>query len=116
MRDDPHRPCLQNGDMGKERDVNHLQAWRESFEMTQAELAELIGTTASVISLIETGERTLSPKWLRKIAPHFGITPGWLLDYAPGDIPQDVMDLWRSVAPEDRPQALRILETFRKRA
>ena len=67
------------------RPKNHLRAWREYRGMTQAQLASIIGTEGSVISLLESGDRSLSDKWLRRLAPPLGTTPGFLLDYAPED-------------------------------
>lgn len=54
--------------------------------MTQDQLAEKVGTAGNVIGLLESGERGLSDKWLRKLAPHLGTTPGFLLDHSPHDI------------------------------
>lgn len=66
--------------------ANHLRAWREYRELTQAELAEKVGTNDNVISLLESGERGLSHKWLLKLAPALGTTPGFLLDHSPYDL------------------------------
>lgn len=51
--------------------------------MTQEQLAERVGTAGNVIGLIESGQRGLSDKWLRKLAPELGTTPGFLLDHSP---------------------------------
>jgi len=59
--------------------------------MTQAELAEKVGTSDNVISLLESGERGLSHKWLLKLAPALGTTPGFLLDYDPNDLDTDYL-------------------------
>lgn len=101
--------------MAKEREQNHLQAWREHNRMTQQQLADKVGTTAGVISLLEAGERGLSAKWLRKLAPHLNTTPGRLLDHHPADVPSEFMRIWSTVDPDQQQQALRVLETFRKR-
>lgn len=93
---------------------NHLKAWREYRRLSQEQLGERVGTTASVISLLETGERGLSAKWLRRFAPALGITPGLLLDHDPNDLPTSILDAWAGVPEENREQALRVLETFRK--
>ena len=65
---------------------NYLRAWREYRGLTQAQLAAMIGTEGSVISLLESGDRELSDKWLRRVAPALGTTPGFLLDYSPPDL------------------------------
>lgn len=92
---------------------NHLAAWREFRRMTQEDLAEKVGTTASQISMLETGERGLSAKWLRRLAPILGTTPGHLLDHDPKTIDNDVFDIWVSIDKRDREAALRMLRSLR---
>lgn len=93
---------------------NNLRAWREFRQMSQAALAEHAGTTASVISLLETGDRKLSPKWLSRLAPALNTTPGFLLDHDPKDLPTDVLEIWADIPGEDRPRALKVIEAFRR--
>lgn len=93
---------------------NHLKAWREFRQLTQEQLGERIETTGAVISLLESGHRKLSPKWLRKLAPALGTSPGHLLDHDPNDLPTDILDLWATIPEENREQALKVLETFRR--
>jgi transcriptional regulator with XRE-family HTH domain len=93
---------------------NHLKAWRKFRRMTQEELAVAVDTTKAVISNLETGSRGLSDKWLRRLAPALGTTPGFLLDYDPNDLDTAYLDAALSVPKESRGQALQILETFRK--
>jgi transcriptional regulator with XRE-family HTH domain len=94
------------------RTGNLLRAWREHRRMTQAELGAAIGTTGAVISLLESGDRKLSPKWLHKLAPPLKTRPGFLLDYHPDDVPQEIMDMWADIPTGRRPQAREILRTF----
>lgn len=47
---------------------NFLEAWRKRRKMTLEELATQIGTSPSVIGYLESGERGLSAKWLRRLA------------------------------------------------
>jgi transcriptional regulator with XRE-family HTH domain len=100
-------------EVDKNAGPNHLKAWREFREMSQEELAEKVGTTASQISMLETGDRGLSAKWLRKLAPILKTTPGHLLDHDPATIDNDVFDIWVSIGERDREQALRVLKTFK---
>lgn len=79
---------------GKNGGPNHLRAWRAYRGMTQAELAAAIKTNSNVIQYLETGERGLSAKWLRKLAPALGTTPGMLLDHDPAQLDSDLMDIW----------------------
>lgn len=98
----------------KNEGPNFLQAWRKFRRMTQDELAEKVGTTKAVISLLESGNRPLSAKWLRKIAPVLNTTPGHLLDHDPNELPTDVIDIWASIDIRDRETARRVLESFRR--
>lgn len=84
---------------------NHLKAWREKRRMSQQELADAIKTTPSVISYLEQGERGLSAKWLRKLAPVLKITPGILLDHHPDNAPDDVIEMWTHAPDHQRQQA-----------
>jgi transcriptional regulator with XRE-family HTH domain len=94
---------------------NYLRAWREHRGLTQAKLAEAIGTTGAVISLLESGERGLSDKWLRKIAPVLGTRPGHLLEVDPEAVGDDILEIWAEIPEERRDQARDVLRTFRLR-
>ena len=102
--------------MSSEHLSNHLTAWREWRGMTQEQLAEAIGTTASVISLIENGKRRLSLKWLLKLAPALHTSPGMIIDHDPNDLPSDVLEVWADIPETQQKQAIEILKTFRKTA
>lgn len=52
---------------------NPVKVWREYRGLTQAELANQIGTSSIYISQIETGRRAGSIKLLRKIATALGV-------------------------------------------
>jgi len=95
---------------------NKLRLWREYRRMTQEQLAEAIGTTAAVISLLESGKRRLSLKWLLKIAPALRTTPGFILDHDPDDLPTDILDIWSEIPEQQQAQALEILKTFARKA
>lgn len=95
---------------------NFVAAWRERKGWTQAQLAEAIGTTNSVVSLLESGDRQLSPKWLRRIAAEFEIPTGYLLEHHPDNIPADVLELWAKVPEEKRGDALEVLRVFARQA
>lgn len=84
--------------------------------MTQEQLADAVGTAANVISLLESGERGLSHKWLLKLAPVLGTTPGFLLDHDPYKIDTAFLDVAMSVPEKHRDEARQILEVIRKRA
>lgn len=81
--------------------------------MTQEQLADAVGTDKGVISLLESGNRGLSDKWLRRLAPILKTKPGHLLDHDPNDLDSDVIEIWAEIAERDRPTALRVLRSFR---
>ena len=111
VRDDNIFVVAHNAYMA-ETDRNYLRHWREFREMTQEELADKIGTTKAVISLLENEKRPLSSKWLRKLADVLDTQPGHILDHDPNELPSDVFDLWSRIGKTDRAQAARILRTF----
>lgn len=66
-----------------DRRANHLRAWREYRGLTQAQLAAVAGTQRSVIGLLESGDRSLSDRWLQRLAVALRTTPGLLMDCSP---------------------------------
>ncbi len=92
---------------------NYLKAWREHRRMTQSKLAEAIGTTGAVISLIEAGERRLSDKWAHRIAPVLRMKPGHLFDTDPNDLDSDILEIWVDIPEDRRDQAREVLKAFR---
>lgn len=93
---------------------NYLRAWREYRKMTQEELAAACKppTTGSVISLLEEGERGLSLKWLRKLAPALKTRPGYIADLNPLHADTRTLELIENIPQDQREQVTRILETF----
>lgn len=89
---------LHTVDMDKNGGPNNLKAWREHRGMTQEELAAKVvpATTATMISMLETGDRGLSAKWLRRLGDALKISAGHLLDHDPNDIPTDMLEIWMS--------------------
>lgn len=81
--------------------------------MTQAKLAEAVETTGAVISLLESGDRGLSDRWLRKLAPVLGTRPGHLLEVDPADVSTDILEIWAEIPEERRQQARDVLATFK---
>ncbi len=98
--------------MARVPEKNFLRAWREYRRMTQGHLAEAVDTTGAVISLLESGQRGLSDKWLRRLAPVLGTTPGHLLDVNPNEASSDILDIWATVPEDKRDLAREVLKTF----
>ncbi|SRR5258706_9280896 len=99
--------------MPRNPERNYLKAWREHRRMTQAQLAEMVDTTGAVISLLESGDRRLSDKWLRRIAPALGIPVGYLLEQHPDNVQPDILEVWAEIPESSRKQALDVLKAFR---
>ena len=98
--------------MPKANVQNNLRAWREFRNLTQEELAERVGTTAAVISLLENGQRGLSAAWLHRFAPHLDVSPGFLLDHGPGDLTTDMLEAWASVPKADQSKVLAAIRQY----
>lgn len=81
--------------------------------MTLEEVGDAIGTTKAVIQQLESGRMALSHKWLLKLAPVFGTTPGFLLDHDPNDLDAAYLEAALAVPKERREQAIEIMKTFK---
>ena len=91
---------------------NHLRAWRDFKKLSQAELAERVKTNANMIGYLESGERGLSAKWLRKLAPALETTPGMLLDHDPRTIDKDILELWSQANLREKKQISEIAKAL----
>jgi transcriptional regulator with XRE-family HTH domain len=113
---DRSRAVWQNARMenSKNGGPNYLRHWREYRRMTQEQLAGACDppTTGSVISLLEEGERGLSLKWLRRLAPALKTRPGHLADVNPLEADTLTQELIDSIPADKREQAIAILRTF----
>lgn len=98
-------------DRDKNGGVNHLQSWREFRQFTQEALAQSVGTTGAVISLLESGQRQLTAKWLRRLSEPLRTSPGFLLDHNPYDLDNDILEVWNRADPEARAQIKALAET-----
>lgn len=83
---------------------NHLRAWRTWAKLSQAELAAKVNTNSNMIQYLETGERGLSAKWLRRLAPALETTPGLLLDHDPHTLDSDVLEIWLNASTREKRQ------------
>jgi transcriptional regulator with XRE-family HTH domain len=108
------RQVLEMDSHTKNGGPNFLRQWRERAGMSQAELAEVVNTTSSVIHYLETGERALSAKWLRRLAPALDTTPGMILDHDPKDLEADILDIWSRADLREKRQISEIAKTLIK--
>jgi transcriptional regulator with XRE-family HTH domain len=117
LREDYFWPLPQTANMDATEDqtANNLRAWREHRKMTQEDLAAAVGTSGSVISLLESGDRKLSTKWLHRLAPALRVQAGFLVDYDPTRIDTSTLEMIETVsqiAMADRPRAIEMLKVF----
>lgn len=56
-----------------------LKELRKQRDLTQKQLAELLGTKDSIISFYETGERNPSPEIIKKLATILGVSTDYLM-------------------------------------
>lgn len=80
--------------------------------MTQEELAKEVGTTGAVISLLESSERGLSAKWLRRLAPPLRTRPGILLDYHPEELATDFIRSFDEAPPQLKKQMAKVVTSM----
>ena len=93
---------------------NFLREWRQFRGMTQQQLAEAVGTNANMIQYLENGERGLSAKWLRKLAPALDTTAGMILDHDPNDLDSDVVEIWATASNRVRRQIIDVTKALVK--
>ena len=89
---------------------NNLKAWREFVGMSQAELAAKVEppTSVNMIQYLESGERGLSLKWLRRLADALGTTSGRLADFNPSQVNLEALAYFASKSKDEQTQILRI--------
>jgi transcriptional regulator with XRE-family HTH domain len=107
-------PIAHNVEMDKNGGPNYLKAWREHRELSQEALGGLVGTTGTVISMLESGDRGLSAKWLRKLAKVLDVKPGYILDHDPKKIDADIIDIWMHAKPDQRRQIIDVAKALVK--
>lgn len=83
---------------------NYLREWRTFRKLTQQQLAEAVGTNSNMIQYLETGERGLSAKWLRRLAPALDTTPGMILDHDPHELDSDILEIWATASNREKRQ------------
>ena len=83
-------------------DMSIIRRLRERKGLSQAQLAELVGTSAPQILRLEKGRRKLTVDWAERIAPHLGVAafellfPGATGRTPVADEPEAVSDLIRA--------------------
>jgi transcriptional regulator with XRE-family HTH domain len=89
----------------------YFREWRKHRGYTQDALADMIGVTTSTISQLETGKQGFTDSTLIALADALKCSPGDLLMRNPLDA-EAPWSIWDNIKPEDRPQAIKTLESF----
>lgn len=95
---------LQMDDQDKNGGPNYLREWRVFRGLTQQELASAVDTNANMIQYLEKGERALSAKWLRRLAPVLNTTSGMILEHDPNDLDSDIIEIWATASNREKRQ------------
>lgn len=94
---------------------NNVRAWREHLEMSQEELAAAVGTSTSMIQYLESGERGLSLKWLRRLAPALKTTVPLLAEHHPDEINREAYDYFtKQLSSEQQAQLAKMAQSLIK--
>lgn len=78
---------------------NFIKSRRESFGMSQSDVAKKLGVTKSLLSHLESGKRLPTDDQIEKLAELLGV-PKELLILGSGRLPEDVRDLFDNHAAE----------------
>ena len=94
----------------RKRRRTFIKAWRKYRGMSQAQLADRLGTTNSSISRIEHGLQPYSQEVLEAIAEALMCEPGDLLTRAPS---QDaIWTVWETASDSERGTIVEIAKTI----
>lgn len=115
--EDAHCKKTQNANMDdddKNGGPNHLRAWMLHRDIKGVDLAKALGgnVTPGMVSDLANGNRALSAKWLRRLAPLLGTTPGMLLDHDPREVSADLLDIWGHADPSQRRQLIDVAKAI----
>jgi transcriptional regulator with XRE-family HTH domain len=97
--------------MANERQF-YLREWRQFRGMTQEQAAERADISKSVLSRIESHQRSFRSEHLDALAHAYSCEPWELIGRDPNAPDGDIARLWARIRPEDRAQAVRTLESF----
>lgn len=95
-------------DQDKNGGPNYLREWRIFRGFTQQQLAEAVDTNANMIQYLESGERGLSAKWLRRLAPVLNTTSGMILEHDPNQLDSDIIEIWATASNREKRQIAEI--------
>lgn len=94
--------------------ANRIKEFRNRLKLSQEKLARAVGTTNQHIGYLERGERSLTQKWLNRLAPVLQCTPAELLgERSVTAEEKELLDNLDSIPPKQR---LMLIEMVRSMA
>lgn len=95
---------------------NNLKVLRKAAGLTQEQLADLLGTSAQLVSFYETGRRRLNQTTIDRLSRFFKVSPNDLLGFELEDGGESkILDIYRKLSDEDKQMAVSILQTLSAR-
>lgn len=102
--------------MGERRKFQppYVRQWRKRAGLSQEQLAEKIGCSVALVSMVERGERQYDQEFLEGAAKALRATPDMLLRINPEDdaLQETAHDILQRIPELDRKRALAVLEAF----
>lgn len=89
-----------------------FKEWRKFRDLSQEQLADRMGIARSYVSHIENGKRRYDQIFLEAAAEALNCQPADLIMRDPGS--SSIWTIWDQISPEQREQAAKVLETFKK--
>jgi transcriptional regulator with XRE-family HTH domain len=86
----------------------YFREWRKYRRLTQEDLAERIGVSASSISQLETGKQGFTGDMLEMLASALGCQSWELLQRDPAD--EDLVALIRGLSPDQQREAIQFVK------
>lgn len=81
--------------------MSTIKDLREKNNLSQQQLADLVGTSQPQIKRLESGERKLTKEWAERLAPHLGVK-AWMLVF------DDAMNSDDQPPPSDDPRMVQM--------
>ncbi|HOO52310.1 MAG TPA: helix-turn-helix transcriptional regulator [Alphaproteobacteria bacterium] len=86
---------------------NHIKNIRKTKGLTQADLADLAGTTQETIQRLENGKRRLTYDWIKRLSDALGVHPIEITEGPVPDIPKskeekEILDTFRELSETEQ--------------
>ena len=85
-----------------------IKTLREEHNLTQTELAEIVGVTKTTVSRWETGNiETLKLNILEKLSQRFQVNPAWILGY---DVQRKILSKEAETTKAELERSIRLMD------